>query len=179
MMATAYRVGVVLHEDYKDKLLGLLARMPVWVVDTPGNREAAVKIWACRPGQSYLTGLTTFKITADGTATERCLGQLSAIDLHHGEYSVSPPYSELEVFFRSHGGCGGGLMRQASRDSGHEDGFIAYVRSRATNHWSERGWCRVDDFIVSGRQQMVNPPLPAHYRPFVSAPAFPSGQRQP
>ena len=98
MKTKPYRVGLVLHEDYGDRLTELLARMPLWVVDTPSNREAAQRIWSSRPGQSHLTGLTTFKVASDSSAVERCLGELDTIDLHHGEYSASPSYSELEVF---------------------------------------------------------------------------------
>ena len=43
------RVGIVLHENYGDKLLALLSRMSVWVVDTPANLAAARTIWASRP----------------------------------------------------------------------------------------------------------------------------------
>ena len=128
MKTTCYRVGLVLHEDYGDKLLDLLARMPVWIVDTSSNREAAQKIWASRPGQSHLTGLTTFKVALGDSTVERCLGELSTIDLHHGEHSASPPYSELEVF-------GLGLTEDVRRgfiEAGFqrfevtEDGFVAY-----------------------------------------------------
>jgi hypothetical protein len=128
MKTKPYRVGLVLHEDYSSGLPDLAGRMPVWVVDTPSNRKAAQRIWASRPGQSHLTGLTTFKVAADSSAVERCLGELGTIDLHHGEYSASPPYSELEVF-------GVALTEDVKRgfiEAGFtrfevtEDGFIAF-----------------------------------------------------
>jgi hypothetical protein len=126
------RVGVVLHENYGDTLLDLLSRMSVWVVDTPTNRAAAETIWASRPDHNKLTSLTTFKVAADASAAERCLGELDTIDLHHGEYSTNPPYSELEVF---------GLVltediRRRFTEAGFdrfeitEDGFVAYRAQR-------------------------------------------------
>ena len=112
------RVGIVLHENYGDKLLALLSRMSVWVVDTPVNRAAATKIWASRPDQS----LTTFKVATGASAADRCLGELETIDMHHGEYS------ELEVFGVAltedvrRGFTEAGFCRFAVT----EDGFVAY-----------------------------------------------------
>ncbi len=102
--------------------------MSVWVVDTPANLAAARTIWASRPDHGKLKSLTTFKVAAGTSAAERCLGELDTIDLHHGEYSADPPYSELEVF-------GVALtedVRRGFTDAGFctfavtEDGFVAY-----------------------------------------------------
>ena len=127
IMTTAYRVGVVLHEDYGYKLARLLWRMPVWVVDTPINQKAAKKIWASHINRNRLR-LTTFQVSADDAAKERCLGELSTI----GEQAGSPPYSELEVF-------GLALTEDVRRGfieagfdkfEGTEDGFVAHIRQK-------------------------------------------------
>ena len=71
MKTKPYRVGVVLHEDYGDRLVALLARIPVWIVGTPRNCEAAQRVWSSRPSQNHLTGLTTFKVAADMRFSQR------------------------------------------------------------------------------------------------------------
>lgn len=38
-------VTVVFHDDYSEKLEKLAFRAPVWIVDTPANRQAAEGAW--------------------------------------------------------------------------------------------------------------------------------------
>jgi hypothetical protein len=38
-------VTVVFHDDYSEKLEKLAFRTPVWIVDTPANRQAAEGAW--------------------------------------------------------------------------------------------------------------------------------------
>jgi hypothetical protein len=92
-----YRVFVVLDREYAERLSEVAAAGPVWIVDTPTNRAAAQRIWAADPNRSHLDGITTFK-TADESSPETALiEQLDTIDLHHGTYSASPPYTVLEI----------------------------------------------------------------------------------
>jgi hypothetical protein len=92
-----YRVFVVLDREYGESLSELAASGPVWIVDTPTNRDAAQRIWTADPNRSHLDGITTFK-TADASSPETALiEQLDTIDLHHGTYSANPPYTVLEI----------------------------------------------------------------------------------
>jgi hypothetical protein len=38
-------VTVVFHDDYSENLEKLAFRAPVWIVDTPANRQAAERAW--------------------------------------------------------------------------------------------------------------------------------------
>src|SRR5215471_2612830 len=96
-MTGPYRVFVVVDRDYGTPLAELAESGPVWIVDTPANRSVAQQIWAAHPNRSHLQGVTTFKVP-EGTSSEDILiNELDAIDLHHGTYSASPPYTVLNV----------------------------------------------------------------------------------
>ena len=68
--------------------------MPVWIADTPPNRRSAERVWA----SSGNTDVTTFKVDLNGTPETWCEGELDIIELHHGPYSKSPPYSALQIY---------------------------------------------------------------------------------
>jgi hypothetical protein len=91
------KVALVLEPDYGGKLASLAAISHVWVVDTPANRAAASAYRALNPKHKLEAGVTTFKASENASRLETCLGILVTVDLHHGEYSSTPPYSELEV----------------------------------------------------------------------------------
>lgn len=92
-----YTVGLVLDPQFGEKLVSLNSQIHVWIVDTPANQNIIQQIWAKHSTPSIERGITTFKVLPESSAEERCLGILSSIDLHHGEYSHNPPYSILEV----------------------------------------------------------------------------------
>jgi hypothetical protein len=93
-MTDPHIVAVVVDPDFGDRISELAERMPVWIVDTPMNRAASEKHWASGPQLQ----VTTFPIDSRLTAETWLVNVLSAIDLHHGEYSRDPPYSAVEVF---------------------------------------------------------------------------------
>lgn len=94
--ADAYKVVVVVDENYGERLAGVSSDVPVWIVDTPGNRPVVERIWRERRAESHLTGVTLFN-SYGSTPEQRFLAEIDTIDLHHGEYSADPPYSILEV----------------------------------------------------------------------------------
>ena len=96
IMVDAYRVFVVLDEDYGERLSDIAPIGPVWSVDTPPNREAAQKLWVVDKSRSHLDGVTTFK-AGDCSAENALINNLGTIDLHHGVYSADPPYTVIEV----------------------------------------------------------------------------------
>jgi hypothetical protein len=91
------KVTLVLEPNYDGKLSPLATISHVWVVDTPANRAAALEYWAQNSKHKRGTGITTFKTSENASRLETFLGILATVDLHHGEYSSNPPYSELEV----------------------------------------------------------------------------------
>lgn len=95
-MREPYRVFVVLEKEFGERLVSLAQTGPVWIVDTPANREATQKVWAAHKGQTHLTGVTTFN-AAGCSAEDALINDLDTIDLHHGVYSADPPYTVLEV----------------------------------------------------------------------------------
>jgi hypothetical protein len=96
MSTEPYKVVVVVDPVFGNRLSDITRGVPVWIVDTPVNRAAAERMWAQRPGESHLTGITIFKAPAD-SGEEALLAEIDTIDLHHRAYSASPPYSILEV----------------------------------------------------------------------------------
>ena len=57
----------------------------------------AQKIWKESPNDEHLTGIPTFLDQASSSAEDLFFGHLETIDLHHGQYSSSAPYTILEV----------------------------------------------------------------------------------
>ncbi|HKT24310.1 MAG TPA: hypothetical protein VJR04_06885 [Terriglobales bacterium] len=93
----SYTVTVVLDRSYGDRLSELPSGQPVWIVDSNENSAEAKRIWAERPDESHLTGITTFKSDEHRSAEEVLIGLLDTIDLHHGSYSADPPYTVINV----------------------------------------------------------------------------------
>jgi hypothetical protein len=92
-----YRVHVVVDPHYGERLRALPAGEPVWVVGSPDNRPVIEALWRKREGSSHRNGITSFSYDPNGTPEAWLIGELPAIDLHHGEYSHNPPYSVLNV----------------------------------------------------------------------------------
>ncbi len=97
LMPEPYRVFVVVDREYGERLVELAQTGPVWIVDTPGNRNVAQQIWASNPNRSHLDGVTTFKFGEGSSSEDILANQLDTIDLHHGTYSANPPYTVIEV----------------------------------------------------------------------------------
>ncbi len=97
-MAKNDTVALVVDPTFGARLEEIAARMPVWIVDTPTNRPIAERHWQECPGQSHVDGVTTFSVDPTRPREEWCIGELPAIDLHHGEYSANPPYRAIQVY---------------------------------------------------------------------------------
>lgn len=96
-METPYRVIVVVDRDYGQRLLALPPDVPVWIVDTPNNVPAIKQRWVESPEGNHLTGVASFKTSADRTPEQMFLEDFDTVDLHHGAHSADPPYTVLEV----------------------------------------------------------------------------------
>jgi hypothetical protein len=47
--------------------------------------------------QNHLTGITGFRFDRGISAEDRFRAELDTIDLHHGAYSSTSPYTEIEI----------------------------------------------------------------------------------
>jgi hypothetical protein len=85
-------VALVLDRDFGEKLASLAKRGDVWVINTQANLEVARRLI----GEGY--DITTFRRRENFVPEESGAAMLDTIELHHGEYSRSPPYGRLEVY---------------------------------------------------------------------------------
>jgi hypothetical protein len=100
MISSPTIVHVIVNPEYGERLRALPTGEAAWVADTPTNTPVMKSIWATlsgKPYPDYLTGITSFEVPADKTPEDWLLGVLDPVDLHHGQYSQSPPYSILRV----------------------------------------------------------------------------------
>ena len=94
-----HAVALVVDPEFGERLADLSRRIHVWVLGTPTNRRVAERVWReARGVHSLESGITIFKDSVDAAADEIVGRQLPTIDLHHGAYSHSPPWSVLEVY---------------------------------------------------------------------------------
>jgi hypothetical protein len=120
MGESPYSVSVVLDRKFGSRISELLEDGPVWVVDSPINRDSAEKAWAEFTKHNHLNGVTVF------TATERdpsqtLIYEMPTIDLHHGVYSADPAYTIIRVF-----GC---TLITEVQESLAEFGFNSFDRT--------------------------------------------------
>lgn len=92
-----YKVYVVVARDFGEQLAGLERGIPIWIVDSVANNPTIRRLWVERPNHDHLTGITAFNDVESASSTELLLSKLDSIDLHHGSYSASPPYTAIEI----------------------------------------------------------------------------------
>jgi hypothetical protein len=96
-VVTPYKVYVVVDREFGEQLAALPVGVPVWIVSAPVNRGVAERLWKEHKQETHLTGITVFKGQTSLSPEELLLSQMETIDLHHGFYSATPPYTILEV----------------------------------------------------------------------------------
>ncbi len=121
MSHTCSRVHLIVDADYGEQLRSLPQDEDSWVADTSTNQPVIKSIWAARPADAPLVGITSFKVAPDKTPEDWLLDILDAVELHHGEHSQSPPYSVLRV-------VGAPLSPRLRRELG-ECGFVRFEDS--------------------------------------------------
>jgi len=97
MMASPYKVYVVVDRQFGERLNELERGAPVWIVDSPYNMPVVKRLWQSRPHESHLSGITSFADSESSSPEELFLEELDMIDLHHGAHSAAPPYAVLQV----------------------------------------------------------------------------------
>jgi len=97
---SSHRVAVVVDRAFGARLLPLAQRLHVWVCDTSTNREATEKAVADLPPNAVWNevGVTTFGRGEIDSPEDLIIRYAGDIDLHHGEHSHDPAWSQIEVY---------------------------------------------------------------------------------
>ncbi len=94
-----HRVAIVVDRTFGQKLAELAETMHVWICDSPANSAACEFVWRSVSGDHKLDeGATRFNCLPDTPVDDVLLKIIDSVDLHHGKYSHSPPWSTIEVF---------------------------------------------------------------------------------
>lgn len=83
---------MIVAPEYGERLTGLLPSEPTWVADTPSNRPVIERM-----REQKCPEITFFRVDLAASTEDWLTCILGEIELHHGEYSQSKPYSELCV----------------------------------------------------------------------------------
>jgi hypothetical protein len=92
-----YSVSIVLDRNCGQLLRELIGSGPVWIVESPANRESSQQLWESSPTRTHLDGVTLFKAADTSSPEETLAGWMDAIELHHGVHSADPPYTAIRV----------------------------------------------------------------------------------
>lgn len=127
-------VHLIVAKEFGDRLWGMETDAAIWVANTASNQRVIERIWSERfvgDVPSSLHGITSFQVAPDGAPEDWLMDIVGQVELHHGEFSQSPPYSELRVF-------GSPLSPRLRAEFGKlgfvrfedlEEGFVAYKSS--------------------------------------------------
>ncbi|MGH6714659.1 MAG: hypothetical protein ACREDC_00565 [Bradyrhizobium sp.] len=95
--ASAESVLVIVDPDFGEKLRTIPAGRPVWITMSSANEPIVRSLWETLASADHLTGITGFRFDGEISAEGRFLAELETIDLHHGPYSSTSPYTEIAV----------------------------------------------------------------------------------
>ena len=91
-------VAIVLDADFGAQLHELASRMPVWIVDAPGNRAAIESEWTLRRRDGAERELSVFRMIDGLSAADHIAALLRTIDAQHGQSADDGPFETLVVF---------------------------------------------------------------------------------
>lgn len=91
-------VAIVLDPDFGAELHQLAAQMPVWIVDSPGNRPAIEAEWTRRRRDGAVRELSVFRAIDGLAASGHLAALLRTIDAAHGPSAQDPAFRTLLVF---------------------------------------------------------------------------------
>jgi hypothetical protein len=91
-------VAIVLDADFGAQLHELASRMPVWIVDTPGNRASIESEWTRRRRDGAERELSVFRMIEGLSHSDHIAALLRTIDQHHGAGAENGPFATLLVF---------------------------------------------------------------------------------
>src|SRR5512144_2266502 len=90
-------VAIVLDADFGAQLHELASRIPVWIVDTPGNRSSIESEWTRRRRDGAERELNVFRMIDGLSASEHIAALLRTIDKQHGPSAEDGPFATLLV----------------------------------------------------------------------------------
>lgn len=90
-------VAIVVDPAFGDQVRALPHEMPVWIVDTPTNRDVARRFWPNGPESGTRSSVSTFVSAAGESPEAACVRILPTVDMHHNELAPCPPYSAVQV----------------------------------------------------------------------------------
>jgi|SRR5579862_3481140 len=82
------KVALVFDPGYGEQLRALADDMSVWIIGSPPNVAVAKDIWRQHSESRHM--VTTFEPSTFESLMDN-------IELHHGHYSQTPPFQDLEV----------------------------------------------------------------------------------
>lgn len=91
-------IAIVLDAHFGAELQQLAARMPVWIVDSPGNRPAIEGEWTRRRRDGADRELSVFRLIDGLSPADHIVALLRTIDAAHGPAVQNPPFATLLVF---------------------------------------------------------------------------------
>ncbi len=91
-------VAIVLDDNFGAALQPLAERMPVWIVDSPGNRAAIEGEWTRRRRDGVERELSVFRMIDGLSPADHLVALLRTIDSAHGPAAQEPPFTTLLVF---------------------------------------------------------------------------------
>ena len=91
-------IAIVLDPDFGARLHELAARMPVWVVDSPGNRSSIESEWTRRRRDGAERELSVFRTIEGLSPAEHIVALLRTIESAHGAGAQDPPFATLLVY---------------------------------------------------------------------------------
>ena len=90
-------IAIVLDADFGAQLHELASRMPVWIVDTPGNRSSIEGEWTRRRRDGAERELNVFRMIDGLSASDHIAALVRTIDRQHGPSAEDGPFATLLV----------------------------------------------------------------------------------
>lgn len=120
-------VAIVLDADFGARLPELATRMPVWIVDTPGNRPSIESEWTRRRRDGAERELSVFRMIEGLSPGEHIIALLRTIEAAHGAAAQDPPFATLLVYGAALDGATTTALHAAGADASAatDDGFRA------------------------------------------------------
>jgi len=97
MIMKPYGVHVIVDPHFGSRLWEIPDGEPVWIAATGINRPSYQAVGKERNPESYLVGLSSFKIDPNASPEDWLITEIETIDLHHGGMSHDPSYSFMNI----------------------------------------------------------------------------------
>ena len=123
-------IAIVLDADFGARLHELAARIPVWIVDTPGNRAAIESEWTRRRRDGAERELSVFRMIDGLSPAEHVAALVRTIDRQHGPSAQSPAFATLVVIGTAPDSVSSAAIRAfgGGEPAANEDGFTVEFR---------------------------------------------------